>query len=218
MATDFRDIMRVGVEQFAYLKCPSKVRAALINAGGPRLSVDAVARRLSTLPTRDVTDVGEPTDSDAIEFRVTGLVKPERRKPTTLSDADRKRIADLAHGIGDKAPPEREKVFRFRKPPPVYESTAYADQLIEDVAQALGITRTELLSASRFKFLVAARSLVVKLLRDRNPEVYSYPRIASIMKRLDHSTMIYAHQQFGHYCKLYPVVADLYAEMREGGE
>ena len=207
------------VDQLAYLRCPDKIRANLINMGGPRLTIAEIERRLARLPTKvDGAHIGEPKDSDAINFQVGGLIARRRVMPTSLSKDDRAKIAALAKGIADKPEPPKERTFRYRAPRTNHASTAHAERLIDDVCKALGIPRKVLLGKGRMKFIVAARSLIVALLRERSPDVYSYPRIASILKRMDHSTMIYSHQQFGHYFDLFPVVAHLYAELRESGK
>ena len=209
------------VEQFAYLKCPSKIRAAIINYGGPRLSVELIERRLSTLPKKvDGAHIGEPKESDGIDFRVAGLVKPRPQivARKSLTEQDRQRIAELAKGVGDKQPPEKRKTFRYKAPPRTYGGTAYAAKLIDRVCEGLEIPRDAFASESRQKFLVAARALVVKLLRERNEALYSYPRLAEIIGRGDHSTTINLMQKFDHYCTLFPEVADLYLKLREGGE
>lgn len=219
MASDYYDIMHVGVEQFSYLKCPSKIRAAMINAGGPRLPLDVIKRRLTRLPCKvEGANIGEPTEADAIDWRMTGLVRPERRKQSSLTAEERVKIANLAKGIPSKPPQPKERVYRYRAPRTNHVGTAYADRLIDRVSDALYIPRKVLLSKSRLKLIVAGRALIVALLRDRNPGVYSYPRIASILHRLDHSTMIHAHEQFENYCKLFPEIAELFAELREAGE
>ena len=207
------------VEQFAYLKCPSKIRAAIINEGGPRLSVEQIERRLKRLPKRDYRpSVGKPKDSDGEEFRVAGLVKPARWKPAPISEAERKRIAQLAQGIKDKPKPEKQKTFRYKAPRPSYGGTTYAAELLKNVCAGLEIPVEAFRSESRQKFLVAARALVVRLLRERNPAIYPYPRIAEIIGRDDHSTAINLMQKFDHYCTLFPEVAALYLKLREGGE
>ena len=73
------------VEQFAYLKSPEKIRVAIINEGGPRLSVEEIERRLSCMPRRlERVFVEEPVASDGADFRVAKL-KPET-KPKPFKD------------------------------------------------------------------------------------------------------------------------------------
>jgi hypothetical protein len=218
MTHDFHDFMVPTVEKFAYLKCPDKIRVAVINAGGPRLSVDAIQRRLDRLPVKvEGAHIGEPTEGDGIDFRVRGTVAPlpapVRRGTSTISPDERKRIAELAKGIPDK-PKQSVQVFRWQGPPPVYGSTSYADSVIERVCDAMDLPRETFFSSSRQKYVVAARAVVVRVLRDRNTAIYSFPRIAEIVGRNDHSTMHWAYQQFDHYCNLFPILRPLYDELR----
>lgn len=220
MAADYVDLMHPSVTQFAYLKCPSKVRVAVINAGGPRLSVDAIRRQLERLPTKvEGAHIGEPTDGDGIDFRVRGTVTPlpARRGTSSITPEERKRIAELAKGIPDK-PKQPNNVFRYKGPPPIYGSTSFADSVIDRVCEAMELPRETFFSSSRQKYVVAARAVVVRVLRDRNTAVYSYPRIAEIVGRNDHSTMIWAYQQFDHYCTLFPILRPLYEELREASK
>lgn len=198
------------VEQFAYLRAPDKIRAALINAGGPRLSVDTIERKLRELPRGIIRpDAGEPCENDGAHFRVAGLIRAPKPRVDNPRNRQTPRVADA---------PVKRKTFRYKAPRPHYGGTVQAEQIITKVCDALDIPREAFCSESRQKYLVAARSLVVKLLRERNTTVYSYPRIAEIVGRGDHSTMINSMRKFDHYCDLFPEIADLYAELREGGE
>ena len=208
------------VSELAYLKCPDKIRANLINMGGPRLSIAEIERKLARLPTKvEGSHIGEPKLSDGVNYRVPGLLgpRPVVRKSLAITPEERARIAELAKGIPDK-PVKPIATYRYKGPPPVYGSTTYADGVIDRVCEALDLPRETFFSDSRQKYIVAARSLVVKVLRERNSAVYSYPRIAEIVGRNDHSTMIHSYQQFDNYCRLFPVLATLLVELREGGE
>ena len=219
VASSYYDIMHVSVEQFAYLKCPDKVRAAYINAGGDPVSLDVIKQRLARLPSRvDGFNVGDPTDSDAECFRVAGLVRAVQPRKA-ITDEERKVIAMLAQGIKDK-PVKRRRVSKAKprvKPAPIV-NTDFATALIEQACERTGVAVEEFFSTGRLKHVVAVRSLVVTILRERSETVYSYPRIAKILRKHCHSTIIHAHQQFPHYCDLFPAVADLYAELRETGQ
>lgn len=217
MASDYYDLMRVGVEQFAYLKCPSKIRAAVINAGGERVSVDEINRTLARLPKKvDGANIGEPTDGDGQDFRVAGLVKAKRKvKPITAEE--RARIAELVKRLEVKAQEEPKPVMPLREKL-THLSTEYAESVIDHVCEALRIPHEVFFSDTRYKFIVAARALVVAVLRGSDPTLYSYPRIAAIVGRKDHSTMIHAHRQFAHYCETYPEIWTVYEQLREGGK
>jgi hypothetical protein len=221
VASDYYDLFKVNVAQFAYLKCPKKIRAAVINAGGPTLSEDVVRGRLARLPSKiEGARVGEPKLSDAVDYRVPGLVR-SRQAPRpvvrSITPEERAHIAELVKSIGDK-PKQPGAPYRYVGPKPTYGRTSYADLVVAQVCEAMEIPHEVFFSLTRQKYVVAARSLVVKLLRERNPAVYSYPRIAEIVGRNDHSTMIHAYQQFDNYCRMIPRLAEAYAQLREGGE
>lgn len=217
MASDFNDIFKPSAEQFAYLKCPDKISRALVNAGGPRLSADVIKRRLDR-PERVSLTIGEPTISDGEDFRVRGLApRHVVPKPPTADQLrkERNRIAALAALVPDRAD---KKAAEPAKPVVRQPIPRAAFQLIERVCAELGLTDERFFAIRTQGLPFAARSLVTVLLRERNPEVYSYPRIAEIMGRKDHSTMMYAVDQFGVCCRKFPQVAALYLELREGGE
>ena len=56
------------------------------------------------------------------------------------------------------------------------------------VLYATGIARSELLSERRYTDLAHARFAVMLALRRYNPKVYSYPVLARVLGRKDHST------------------------------
>lgn len=208
------------VAELAYLKCPDKIRASLINMGGPRLSIAEIERKLARLPTKvQGSHISESLLSDGANYRVRGLLGPRSvvRKSLAIPPKERTRIAELAKGIPDK-PKKPIAAYRYKGPAPTYGTTVYADGVIDRVCEALDLPRETFFSDSRKKYIVAARSLVVKVLRERNSAVYSYPRIAEIVGRNDHTTMIHSYQQFDNYCRLFPVLTELLAELREGGE
>ena len=216
MASSYYDIFHVEVRQFAYLKCPSKIRAAMINAGGERLSVDTIRRRLLDISSgQPMAHIGEPRESDGRDFRVAGLVRLEPARPPRISDEERKRIAELAAKIPQRKPPRtfREKIAQAN-----YCSTDFSDAVVDHVCAALDITPDVLKGNSRQKYLVAARALVVRVLRERNPVVYSYPRCAVIVGRRDHSTMINLFNQFDYYCTLFPALREIYHEISGGAQ
>jgi len=92
-------------------------------------------------------------------------------------------------------------------------------RIVEQVAAEFGVSTDELCGAGRSPYLVRARSVAYRLLRDRlhtNGEaITSFPRIAGYFGR-DHSTVCYAINHFADYCRHHPQVADAYAKLRGG--
>lgn len=221
MTHDFHDFMVPTVEKFAYLKCPDKIRVAVINAGGPRLSVDAIQRRLNLLPSKvEGAHIGEPEDGDEADFRVRGLVGTQPMRPgiSRITKQERETIARMAACIKDRNPDSPNQPISVRDASlPEHRIIDYPRYLIKRVCEGLEIPREVFFSASRIPYLVAARALVVKILRDRNPAAYSYPRVADIIKRRDHTTAINLYHQFDKYRVTYSVIDRLYNELRQGG-
>ena len=221
MASDYCDLMRPGVQQFAYLRCPSKIRAALANAGGPRLSVEAVKRALTYLPTKvEGAHIGDPTDEDGEDFRVRMLVQPiVKNSPARALRMERRRIAALAALVPDRkeeeAPPPKPKLGR---PPRGHFTPPQAFDLIERVCAELGVSEERFYARRRDGLAQAAASLVAVLLRERNPQAYSFKRLSHVFERNDHTTILHLVQSFGEYCQKHPQVAALYERLREGGK
>jgi hypothetical protein len=217
VASDFHGIMRPSVERFAYLRCPSKIRVAIINEGGPRLSLQTIERKLAGMPRRITrVDVGEPIESDGEDYRVAGLVKVEK-SPRTRKPRNRQNLARVKQAA-QAAATTTASGLRYTRSRPDVGSTPFSDALIEEVCEALAVPQDLLLGPSRWWKLAAVRSLIVVLLRERGEAIYSYPRIARILGRTCHTTIVHSYQRFEHYCAIYPDVAALYLEMREPGK
>jgi hypothetical protein len=113
-------------------------------------------------------------------------------------------------------PPVRHvrKADRARCPAP-----AAVREIIAAVAETFRIDPEDLLGESRAKYLIHARAVACRLIRDRvdtdGLPRNSLPRIAMFMNR-DHSTISNALGKFDLYCR-YPEVAAAYAKLRETG-
>jgi hypothetical protein len=202
----------VNIEQLAYLKTPDKIRAALINTTGSAPSLYAIERRLSTMPKREVKRIDEPKDSDALGFTKRKPVVP-KRKPPIVTPEERERIARIAATIPDKPVPVVER-------PTV--GAGYGRKLVQYVMQELNISHDEFFGRRRKRRAVAAASLIVSVLRAADKYRYSLPAIAKLVGRKDHSTMIYALEQWPVYAKMFPDVAalhdDIIARLQVGAE
>jgi hypothetical protein len=89
--------------------------------------------------------------------------------------------------------------------------------ILQAVADAFRITVDDLTGNCRAKYLIHARAVACRLIRDRVDDDglprNSLPRIAMFMDR-DHSTISNALGKFDLYCR-YPEVAAIYAKLRE---
>lgn len=137
----------------------------------------------------------------------------------------------LLHRTNGTAPPEWP-VPRYRKPPspPKPRSpsvrrapvpNAAVRQIIADVAEAFGITEAELLGKGRLPHMVNARSVVVRLLRDRKRQdgehIYPTTVIGAFLDR-DHSTVCYALRHFDDRRRHHPLVGKVYEALRDNAE
>jgi hypothetical protein len=154
----------VTIEQFAYLKTPDKVRAAMINCIGHAPPMSAIEKTLKKIEARKpIRIIGEPTDADGIDYRVN--VKPTRTPARSLSQIERRKAAP--------------KPIRKVKPEPVsYQPNEYTKRLVKVICEKMGLDEPTFYSKSRWKEYVMARAIVVKLLRERNPGLYSSRRIS----------------------------------------
>jgi hypothetical protein len=58
------------IDELAYLKCPTKIRAALINTTGAAPSMHSIEVRLKAIAKRPPTQYGKPDGSEHQQFRV----------------------------------------------------------------------------------------------------------------------------------------------------
>jgi chromosomal replication initiation ATPase DnaA len=82
---------------------------------------------------------------------------------------------------------------------------------VQSVADDFAISYGELIGEGRSRHLVEARVVVVAVLRERG---WSFPRIGKLIGGRDHSTIIWAHQNFDIHAKRNPRVLNLYKQYR----
>lgn len=185
------------VEQLAYLKCPDKIRAALINMGGPRLSIDEVKARL---PQNEYVRGGNIPD----------YVEPEPVKPKglRLTPEERAKIAAIAAGIPNRVTPiDTSKLA---------EPKTLGKDLVRLVLREMNIPTGEFFGGTRCGHVRAAGALVAVVLRQVDPELYSYPQIARIVGRRDHTTIIHAVRRWPDFAEQYPEYKALYERIMAG--
>jgi hypothetical protein len=78
----------------------------------------------------------------------------------------------------------------------------------EQVAKSLGLSVDELLGPRRNQYIVDGRAVVVRALRNRNRQLWSFPNLGRHMKR-DHTTLVALDQGFDERAKRNPVLAEL---------
>lgn len=144
---------------------------------------------------------GEPNELDGIDFEVGRFDLPLPRK-----------VRDYRRWDGGISRVAIAEVEAEGKAMPV-EGPFTGKALATSVARAFGLSYKDITGPSRAVKNVCARAVIAKLLRERNREVYSYPRIAKEIGRRDHSTI---HNLLGIWperCKRYPAMREVYLAM-----
>lgn len=109
-----------------------------------------------------------------------------------------------------EAPPRVRRLWPswYRPPGIVF---LYGNKLVADVADDFGVGLGELTGEGRRKNLVDARSVVVRILAERG---WSSPRIARLIGRRDHSTILNLRDNFPIYAARNVTVAWSYERQR----
>jgi hypothetical protein len=191
------DLMHPGLEQFLYLNCPQKIRAAMIYAGGKPPPLDSIEAKLSD--RRYVRGANIEDDYDEPE----PVRKPAKPRKLSLTPQEKARLAAIAARI-----PDREA----QKP----TSMTYGHDLVRYVMKRQGILRGEFFAGTRVGHVRAAAAMIAVILRRRNPATYTYPAIARILGRRDHTTIMYAIDQWPRYAKMYPEYQALHDQIAAG--
>jgi hypothetical protein len=196
------------IDRLSYLKCPKKIRSYIMRDYGNAPTVAEIQRRLTKSDEcQQRWNVGEPEPSDARDFQVKSAL-PIAEIRTVQTATQRRRNVSFF---------EAAKAFNKdwlsslpEKPKPDLMPTGTANELATAVARVFGMDLAELRTDSRRRKHVVPRALIAKLLRERNPKVYSFPRIAACVGRKDHSTVIHMIDRFPDFCREYPEVYEVY--------
>jgi hypothetical protein len=188
----------VTIDELAYLKCPTKIRAALINTTGRAPSVDTIRRRIEDKQSRarPFSSIGEPQDCDAVDY-----------------------ISPQAQAALERRKPRPKRIYRPHKPKPQnlvpreHKATILSERLVREVCKRMDVKESAFYSSTRTRRHVHARAIVCKVLRERNESVYSFPRIGACIAREDHSTVRHLIMNFDVYCR-HPDVWDVYEAVR----
>lgn len=105
---------------------------------------------------------------------------------------------------GEQTPKRVRKPYEFDPP-------RRAIDIVGHVASAFGLDAEDITGKDRGAHLVDARSVVAKLLRERN---HSYPQIGVVLGGRDHSTIINLIDKFDIYERRNPLVGMAFEELR----
>jgi hypothetical protein len=93
--------------------------------------------------------------------------------------------------------------FECQHPRPAWNPTLIVRRIVRAVADALRISERDIVSRSRASLLVAGRSAVAMILRERG---YSCPQIAAAIGLADHSSVLNLLKRYDHYAQTFPVL------------
>lgn len=171
----------------SYISDPSTIIAYTKREWGASPDRDEVERMIAhhrrPSPPSNYEARLDGQDNDHLHFQVRGLIKPERIYQPKLPK------------LKAKKPEKKQRKPKVKaKPEPIYNGVGMADlshvKILKGVATDFAILATDLTGDRRGKRLVHARAVVIYILRERNPTVWSFPRIGRLLGGRDHSTII----------------------------
>ena len=211
------------IKRLAYLKHPDRIRTAILNETGKDTPLAKIERVLEPKEPVYKCEVGEPTAEDGIDFAPRSkpyrhfAVSPAARCKSKVDQADIDAIKRAAKRIPDK----QEQIARANQDYNDALTSAKAEagylpesrQIAFDVAYEMGLEYKKIFAHSRKQPYVEARAIVYKLLRERDLKRYSYPAIARICGKRDHSTIIHSIREFETFCRRNPKVREVYLSL-----
>jgi len=127
----------------------------------------------------------------------------------SITPEERDRIARIAATIPDRVDPLG--VVQAIEPP---LGANFAQWLVSLVLERCKIERDQFFSGYRWGKKSAAAAGIAVLLREKNPTLYSYPRIANILGKADHTTVLYAVKRWPKLSADYPDIAAVITQIR----
>ena len=163
-------------KELSYLGCPDKIIAMVryeMEHEPPRRAVERILKERESVRGLHFFSGDVDPNDDGSHYEVPRLYRPAVR--TYTSSPQRRYQPAYIEPPRNKAP----------KAPPIG-----AREIMKAVADMFGISYDDLLSRKRSVKYVAARAVAAKIMRDRNPYVYSYAQIGRVMGERDHTTIL----------------------------
>jgi len=225
------------IDRLSYLKTGNRIRTAIINEMGRcDISEDVIQGYMDKKAEQDRPKKRHCQDSvigDHIDYSpCDGLTSGGTPKPASRRAKDRKEaIAPKIEGLNYfpedlreiREAEQRQKLKldpkdRIPEPEPLPvlpdpPGMEPGEKTIHQVAWLLNVSVENMRSRKRVRKFAEARGLVVRLLRERAPLAYSFPRLAKMLGRKDHSTMVHSWQSFDVFVKRNPRVFDAYVAL-----
>jgi hypothetical protein len=197
------------------LNCPSKIEAAvaynygrhrvpprdkIVSFMDARKDAELKAKRLAEHHNKDCAA------NDGVDYA------PQRILTRAEKDAERRAklnakvitIPPLSKATANDAP--RAMWPKWFQP----TQRIPAGMMLRRIADEFGVTVAAIKGKERFIYLVGARSVFIRLMRERG---LSYPTIGKQLGGRDHSTLCHSTDMFDNYCKTNPIVAETYAKL-----
>lgn len=121
-----------------------------------------------------------------------------------------KELAHIRHLLAEKKRKQELANRTIRDALDGLESIPQAEftTVAQQVAKSLGLSMDELLGPRRNQYIVDGRAVVVRALRNRNKQRWSFPNLGRHMGR-DHTTLVALDHCFNERARRNPVLADL---------
>jgi Bacterial dnaA protein helix-turn-helix len=109
---------------------------------------------------------------------------------------------------------EEPKVVIEFKPKEVKPVDLFPVRLVKAVAEDFGLTYEDMIGPKRHKHFVHARAVVIIILRERNPSIWSFPKIGRLLGRSDHTSPINLWRQRDRLLRDHANIAASYEKRR----
>ena len=143
---------------------------------------------------------------DGIHYKVPGLVRlPRLVEP-------KPKPAPVAKEKQPKLPKAKAKPQYV--PPEIAPDDLYSVRLLKLVASDFKIKPGDILGKDRRRRFIHARAVMIFILRERNPAVWSFPQIGKFLGGRDHSSIINLWRQRDDWLARYSDIATFYAKRK----
>lgn len=160
--------------------------------------------RESTWVDRTAKDTPDFNDGWDFDPRIGAKPSPKRPKLTVAAPSETA-VSREVPKPNNTPWPKWFKPFGERLP---------ADMLLRSIANDFGISVAELKGKNRSRVYVHARSVAARILKERG---LSYPIVARLIGKDDHTTAMWAVSQFDVYARQSPRVTIVYERYRDNG-
>ena len=190
----------------SYIRDPSKIRALTLLEYDRAPSVEQCQAFRRKHETQYVKGAGREAKIDLFRCGHT------RDYSNVRTDCNGRESCVTCHAAAQDKSERTRRIREAKAPfeivlPTVKTLPRFPGELIGLVARSFGLTVEQMLSPARVRQLVAARSVVAKVLHERG---YSYPRISKLLGKSCHSSAINMVRTFDARATRFPDMARVY--------